>query len=123
MKKQERDIVKNKCNGRCAYCGEELGSKFHIDHLIPVKRIHTWQNGKFKYTGKMESPEFDTIANMLPSCSSCNIQKSSMELEHFRNIIKDKLKQLEREANYRIAKRYGMIIEKPKEIVFYFETI
>lgn len=123
MKKEQREIVKNKYNGRCAYCGEELGIKFHIDHLIPVKRIYTWENGKFKPTGKMENPELDTIENMMPSCASCNIQKSSMPLEHFRDIIKDKLKQLERESNYRTAKRYGLVIEKPKEIVFYFERL
>lgn len=121
MKKELRQSVKNKCNGHCAYCGILLGDKFHVDHLIPVKRISTWENGKFKPTGKMENPEMDTFDNMLPSCASCNIIKSSLHLEVFREIIEDRLVQLERESNYRVAKRYGMIIEVPKKIVFYFE--
>lgn len=123
MKKSLRLAVLNKCNSRCAYCGIVLDGKFHVDHLIPVRRIHTWDKGKFKATGKMENPELDTFDNMLPSCASCNIQKSSMPLEHFREVIQDKLTQLERESNYRTAKRYGLLKETPKDIVFYFETL
>lgn len=122
-KKEERLKILKKCNGRCAYCGEELGDKFHVDHLIPVKRISVWENGKFKATGKMENPEMDTYENKYPACASCNIAKSSLGLEHFREVVSNKLVQLERESNYRMAKRFGMIVEKPKKIVFYFEEL
>lgn len=122
MNKQLREKVFMKYNGNCAYCGEAL-KKFHVDHLLPVRRISKWEDGKFKATGKMENPEFDTFDNMMPSCASCNISKSSMSLEHFREVVEDKLRQLERESNYRMAKRYGMITENPKKIIFYFENI
>ena len=123
-KKEQRQAVKEKCNGKCAYCETPLGEKFHVDHLIPVRRIHEYHPKRgFIPTGKMENPEMDCFENMLPSCASCNIAKSSMPLEHFREIVEDKLTQLERESNYRMAKRYGMIIEKPKKIVFYFEKL
>jgi len=122
-KKDRRALVKKKCSGKCAYCGEILGDKFHVDHLIPVQRIYEWKDGKHKATGKMKNPELDCFENMLPSCASCNIIKSSLSLEIFREIIEDRLVQLERESNYRVAKRYGMIIEVPKKIIFEFERI
>ena len=121
MKKDLRLKVLNKCNGNCAYCGTPLDNRFHVDHKIPVKRISTWVDGKFKPTGKMENPELDVFENMLPACASCNICKSSFPLEYFREILEDKVNQLERESNYRIAKRFGLIKETPKKIVFYFE--
>lgn len=122
-KKELRIAVKKKCNGKCAYCGDVLTDKFHVDHLLPVKRIFKWEDGKHKSTGKMENPELDCFENMLPSCASCNVIKSSLSLEIFREIIEDRLVQLERESSYRVAKRYGMIIEVPKKIIFEFERV
>ena len=124
MKKTERLAVLAKTDGHCAYCGTPLAGKFHVDHVEPVKREHTWKDGQFKPTGKLERPELDHIDNMLPACPSCNIAKSAMPLEHFRDLVADKLNQLELHANYRIAKRYGLLKETPPEkVVFYFEKI
>jgi hypothetical protein len=35
MKKTEREKIKQKFDGRCAYCGIFL-EKFHVDHIVPV---------------------------------------------------------------------------------------
>jgi len=45
-----------------------------------------------------------------------------MSLEDFRNLISGFMKHLnEISTQYKIAKRYGLIHETPKPIVFYFE--
>ena len=40
LTKKQRDILRNKYGGRCAYCGCELGKTFHADHLEPVERVY-----------------------------------------------------------------------------------
>ena len=71
----------------------------------------------------MEHPERMHIDNQMPSCPSCNINKHSMSLEEFRNLITGFIKSLNRDSvQYKVAKRYGLISETVKPIVFYFET-
>src|SRR3954463_3411962 len=55
----EKDIVPNDrdgmlvhFNGCCAYCGVELGAKWHADHLVSGGTNH--------------------ISNRVPSCAKCN---------------------------------------------------
>lgn len=71
-----------------------------------------------------EYPERNIIVNMVPSCHSCNITKSSLSLDHFREYIEHTVDSLNnnRYAAYKFAKRYGLIQETVKPIVFYFET-
>ena len=38
LKMTKREIVYDKFNGRCAYCGCELKAGFHIDHIDPIRR-------------------------------------------------------------------------------------
>jgi hypothetical protein len=38
LKKSEREQVCLKYGGRCAYCGVELGERWHADHFEPVVR-------------------------------------------------------------------------------------
>ena len=33
MTKKERELIFNKYNGKCAYCGCELKKGWHIDHI------------------------------------------------------------------------------------------
>jgi len=122
-KEKLRENVLNKCEGRCGYCGILLnGIRWHIDHVEPVERISEYKKGKgYVQTGKMAYPENDIFENMMPSCPSCNIQKHSFGLEEFRKNIQNKLVQLEKQTQYRIAKRYGLLKETPIEIIFYFE--
>ena len=39
LKKAEREQVRMKYGGRCAYCGNDLGERWHADHFAPVIRL------------------------------------------------------------------------------------
>ena len=106
ISKKLRQKLKEKHNSKCGYCGTPLKDKFHVDHIEPF-----FNGGKCKED------------NLMATCVSCNLQKGGRPLEHFRELISDKLNQLKLVANYEIAKRYGMIKEIKKEIVFEFERI
>jgi hypothetical protein len=75
------------------------------------------------FTGEQQYPERNRIYNLMPSCASCNNYKSSHDLETFRGLISNLRNQLILKYQYNISIRYGLIIEIPKEIVFYFETL
>ncbi len=69
-------------------------------------------------------PERLNLDNQMPSCASCNINKHSGSLEQFRELIQGFMKHLnEINTQYKIAKRYGLVKEEIKPVVFYFETL
>ena len=134
MRKQEREIVFNKYKGRCAYCGQELQKGWHVDELLPIRRA--WKY-KYKENGQMMfdknynpvkehyllHPEHLNIDKQMPSCPSCNINKHSMSLEEFRNLIENFTTSLNRDSTqYKIAKRYGLVKESKHPVIFHFET-
>lgn len=124
MKKTDREKIRMKYDNHCAYCGEILGSKFHVDHIFPIKRISKWDLKTRKWIQSKESqnPELDTLENCNPSCASCNINKSDRTLEQFRHFIKNFIVSLNRDSTqYKIAKRYGLIEETQKPVKFYYE--
>lgn len=123
--KKERAQLFAKYNGRCAYCGCELPEKFHVDEILPCKRIKQWDRTKRKFVHVgYEYPERLHIDNQNPACPSCNINKHAMSLEEFRRLVGGFLTSLNRDSTqYKIAKRFGFIEEKPKPVVFYFETL
>lgn len=124
MKKSDRQKIYDKFGGRCAYCGCELTKGWHVDELLPVHRNMKWNKEKTKYVhdGTYINPERLTIENQMPSCPSCNINKHSMSLEEFRNMIAGFMKHLnEVSTQYKIAKRYGLVQETGIEVKFYFE--
>lgn len=98
-----RDKVYNKCGGRCAYCGKRF-KKLEIDHLIPLSA-----GG---------SSELD---NLLPACSLCNRVKKDLSLEEFKDLVRDTTKALRTLPAYNLAKNFGLIEERSKDVVFYFE--
>jgi hypothetical protein len=123
--KKERELIFNKYGGKCAYCGCDLEKGWHIDELMPIRRNHKWDREKMKMIpdGCMH-PERLNIDNQMPACASCNINKHSDSLEDFRRNITQYVQSLNLySTQYKIAKRYGLIVEEPKPIVFYFETI
>lgn len=108
-----RQLIYNKYNGKCAYCGCQLNNKFNIDHIIPLKR-----NMKSIVKGE------NIISNYNPSCISCNCSKSTYDLETWRNELKLKVKRLNRDSSqYVISKRFGLITENEIDVTFYFEKI
>ncbi len=116
MTKKERELIFNKYNGKCAYCGCELKKGFHVDHIEPI--VRNWLNGT------CENPENENLENYNPSCPSCNIQKNSYTLEQFRENIKQFVNSLNKySTQYKFAKKYGLISENEIEVKFYFETL
>ena len=116
--KIDRETVFQKYKGKCAYCGQPITMKsFQVDHIIPKERWH--QHRALHILGL----ELDGIENLNPTCRICNNWKHSFELEEFR---KELQRQVERarqySRNFRMAERYGMIVETGKLIRFHFET-
>ena len=119
--KIDRQLVYQKCNGRCAYCGVEIDIKqMQVDHIQPHWHTITEQESK-KYNITKGSHD---IENLNPSCSRCNKWKSTYNLEQFRKVIETSLMRLNRDTpNFRLARDYGLLTETPKQIKFYFEII
>ena len=125
--KKERQIIFDKYEGKCAYCGHPLTKSFHIDHLDPMyrgKKLIGYsifdQSKVYEDTTKHE---LDNIENMMPSCVSCNLYKSTYSLEQFREQIGLLTGRLSaRFSQYKIAKRFGLVIETENPVIFYFEN-
>lgn len=64
----ERKLLREKFEGRCAYCGGVLGERWHADHIEHVERELKHVPGRgFIATGKMHRPERDTLENLTSS--------------------------------------------------------
>lgn len=108
-----RKQVYEKYNGHCAYCGCKLEYKdMQVDHIIPMDMYDAY---------KVIGQDLNHIDNLFPSCRMCNFYKSTFTVEKFRQNIQTLHNRLERTFIYRLAKRYGIIIENKDPIVFYFE--
>ncbi|BCJ93569.1 HNH endonuclease [Anaerocolumna cellulosilytica] len=106
--KKTRLKVYDKFNGHCAYCGCEIGYKdMQVDH----KESLYWYAGA------------DEIENYMPSCRACNFYKSTMTLERFREQLQKIPVRLEKDFIYRLAKKYGMVMEQEVPIQFYYEML
>jgi hypothetical protein len=57
MKAADRALLREKFGGRCAYCGEPLGERWHADHVEPVIRDLRFADGKVMTTGKLLRPQ------------------------------------------------------------------
>lgn len=129
MKKSEREALRMKFGGRCAYCGKPLPDRWHADHLEPVRReLHAKTipgTRTFRFvSGKPTRPELDTIENMMPACPPCNINKHAMDLETWRRVIASGVESLNNNhSTYRIAKSFGLLVETAEPVRFYFETL
>ena len=118
MNKKEREIVFNKYEGRCAYCGYELQKGWHVDHIIPLQRNESDLN--ISRYNKIRGE--NSLHNYFPACRQCNIWKSTYSIEQFRAEVASQLAKVNRySCNYRNAKRFGLVAEVQKEIVFHFE--
>lgn len=120
LKKPEREQVRQKYGGRCAYCGNYLGERWHADHFEPV--VRNW--GEAAKTVPALRPGNHNLANMMPACIPCNLSKSSYTLEGWRSWIAGHVNSLNQyHPIYRLAKAYGLIAETGAEVVFYFEKV
>lgn len=119
LTKVQRAALREKFNGRCAYCGKPLGDKWHADHIEPIVR-----NDWGQVPRGPDYPERDTAENMNPACPPCNIDKHSLTLESWRQMIQRSNEVLARDVStFRRAVRYGLIELKTEPVRFYFETV
>jgi hypothetical protein len=129
-----RNTVYEKFGGRCAYCGEAITLKsMQIDHIIPKSYFLTTITAMEANVPNFKCPKFlihlkhtdvNHIDNLFPACKTCNSWKCVYSVESFRSELQRQVQILiTRSANYRMAKRYKLVLETPHEIEFYFEKI
>lgn len=111
LTKKQRAELRMKFGGRCAYCGCELGDKWHADHVKPVYRV----------AGAMMHAELDCDENLVPACHPCNLHKSCSSLEDYRRIIDDGRREFLRSGKGKALVRMCLVEMKPDPVVFWFE--
>ena len=123
LSKRQRESLKGKFLSRCAYCGDDLGTRWHADQLEPVQRRTTSQRGKgFVPTGMVDWPERDCFENLMPACPPCNIDKHTMSLEGWRQKLENGPLVLHRNSpTYRHSIRFSLLAETGAAVVFHFE--
>lgn len=123
LTKQQRSELKMKFGGHCAYCGDQLGNKWHADHIEAVDRVMIeCEKRGIKTSGEMHKPHLDTIENMNPACIPCNLNKSSMSLEGWRGVLTGYRNALIRDSHtFRHSLRFGLVEFTDKPVIFFFE--
>ncbi|EHC7832346.1 HNH endonuclease [Salmonella enterica subsp. enterica serovar Muenchen] len=130
LTRKQRERLRMKFGGRCAYCGCELPEKgWHADHVQAVLRksercMKAAEKGIFrlKSTGDVFRPEADCPENIFPSCALCNLLKTTYSLEMFRKQVSLQVERGRRSSvNFRTAERFGLISVVNKPVVFWFE--
>ena len=76
VSKANRELIKMKYGGKCAYSGTELESDWQIEHIRPV--VRNW------FDGTMNFKNDDCLENMVPVQKLINHYKHSLSLEEFR---------------------------------------
>jgi 5-methylcytosine-specific restriction endonuclease McrA len=130
ISKKNREIVKNKFGGKCAYTGTELMPDWQVDHVKPILR--NW----FSKGAVFEKEHH--IDNMFPTQKIINHYKGSLDLETFRKWflggLHERLKKLPKnpktEKSHKkkaylleVARLFDITPEKPFDGKFYFEKL
>lgn len=123
--KRQREALRTKYDGRCAYCGEEL-TKMQADHLEPVTRITTdpWGKPLSAQDRRVMRPDRNVVANMMPACPQCNNSKGGYTLEGWRDLLSRSAEIVAREKPiFKAGVRFGRISISDGPIVFHFERV
>ena len=130
ISKKNREIIKQKFGGKCAYTGTDLLPDWQVDHVSPVIR-NWWTN-----TAMMENNH--NIKNMVPCQKIVNHYKGSLDLETFRRWflggLHERLRKLPKNPKVEksikkkaylleVARLFDIRPDKPFSGVFYFETL
>lgn len=103
MKRNIREIVYSKFNGRCAYCGTHLTfEEMKIDHFVPKK-----------------SGGSEDIENLMPSCETCNHYKGHSNIFKFKKMMQTIHKKISKLYIIKVAQKFGLITIKEFENFFY----
>ena len=129
ISKKDRELIRNKFGGRCAYSGTELDDDWQVDHVVPIMRNLKGPGALFE--------QGHHIDNMVPCQKLVNHYKANLHLEEFRTWYLGELhlrlqklpknprthKGAKRKMRlFMIAKLFGITPEKPFSGKFYFET-
>ena len=130
ISKKDRELIKLKFGGKCAYSGTELEPDWQVDHIKPVVR-NWWTN-----TAKFEDAH--NLENMVPVQKLINHYKHSYTLEELRNWLLGglhlRLKKVPKNPRtekgakkkayiLKIASYFDIAPDKPFSGKFYFETL
>jgi len=130
LTKPQREQIRLKFGGMCAYSGTPLEDDWQADHIKPI--IRNWWNGTCMF------PDSDNIDNIVPCQKLINHYKGSLDLETFRSWymghLHERLAKLPKnprteksvkriEYMRRIANYFGVTEDKPFSGKFYFETL
>ncbi|CAI1817728.1 HNH endonuclease [Serratia quinivorans] len=130
LTKAQRAELREKFDGRCAYCGCPLPQKgWHADHVEAVYRkleideeARAKGKWKLKQTGEVYRPENDSLENLFPACAPCNLFKSTFSVEAFREQIAAQAERARQySVNFRTAERFGLVTVVNVPVVFWFE--
>ena len=125
ISKQDREIIKQKFNGKCAYSGTDLESDWQVDHVKPIRRDCL----------EITTAYFE-IDNMIPCQRIINHYKHSMGLTQFREMIatlhlrlrkapknpRSEKTAKRKEYIFKVASYFGITEDKPFSGIFYFES-
>lgn len=129
ISKKQRELIRNKFGGRCAYSGTELEDDWQVDHVVPIIRNLKGPGALFEQGHQND--------NMVPCQKLVNHYKANLGLEEFRTWYLGELhlrlqklpknprtyKGLKRKMRlFMIAKFFGITPERPFSGKFYFET-
>ena len=130
ISKKDREIIKQKFGGRCAYSGTTLEDDWQVDHVEPIIR-NWWTNTAMNETAH-------DVENMFPVQKIVNHYKGSLDLETFRawylGGLHERLKNLPKNPKVKksikrkaylleVAQLFEIEIDKPFSGTFYFETL
>jgi hypothetical protein len=123
ISKKNREVVRLKFGGKCAYTGTALKDDWQVDHIKP----------KINYRGV----NCDDIENLFPAQRIVNHYKGALPLDVFRNWflggLSDRLKKLPKNPKVassvkkkayllEVAALFGITEDKPFSGKFYFEN-
>lgn len=112
MTKRNREELRRKFGGCCAYCGEELPHcGWHVNYIDPLP-------------SPSEQVDTDSLlsANIVPACRECSLLKGTNSLEVFRSQVIAQTDRAQRHSiNFRNAIRFGLISKNQSPVIFWFE--
>ena len=130
ISKKNRELIRMKYNGLCAYSGTELEVDWQIDHIKPLVR------NRWNHTVEFEKEH--NIGNMVPVQKLINHYKHSYSLEDLRvwllGGLHKRLKKVPKNPRtdkgakkkayiLKLASYFGITEDKPFSGKFYYETV
>ncbi|MBA3675604.1 MAG: hypothetical protein H0W75_11740 [Chitinophagaceae bacterium] len=121
-KAKQRQIIFDKYNGKCAYCGCNLIKGWHTSPIQPIE-IKVGEDGSM-------IEENNTISNIVGACVNCAMSKTHigmngrtehLTIENFKKAILQSFDMMKETPYYKRAIKFGLITESDIPLRFHFE--